>query len=231
MSEIVPFSAVFHLTSDALCPATVEKGDCMTPVWIQQEWQEGEFACYIQKNGCGHCCATMALRLSGIPDITPHDEYVHCRALWGEPDEAQGQNHFLSVAGVEASLRSYGVNAKAYGFAAGQRTDAVAHILAELRAGNLVLFHSLPLLPDNPFSPGAHYVLFVGLSEDGRVMVANSSRRARTDTPGVQLVTAQDIEGALSPDGCDPHVHSLTWGVLYNYKEKLGYIVIERPSA
>ena len=218
--------ASYTFNDDLLTPVTVTKGAHSTPVWIQKRWQDGEFATYIQNNGCGHCCVAMALRLSGIADVTPYDEYLHCRALWGAPDEAAGQYHFLSVAGALKSLRSYGVKAEAYGFLPGEREAAVAHMLEELARGRLVLFDSLPLREDNPFSSGAHYVLFVGLTEDGRVIVANSSVKARTDTLGIQTVNTEEITAALSDEGCEPLAHDLTWGVLCDYRQKLGYIVI-----
>lgn len=221
------FAVSFVLEKNEKTPVTVQKGAHKTPVWIQRAWEDGEFATYIRNNGCGHCCCAMALRLCGIPDVTPYDEYVHCRTLWGPPDEAKGQYHFLSVYGALRSLRSYGVTAEAYGVAPNGVCEAVDHIVESLARGCLVIFDSAPLREDNPFSPGSHYVLLVGLADSGEVVVANSSNRARTPTLGIQTVGREALEQALDPKGCNPKTHDLTWGVLCPYEEKIGYIVID----
>ncbi len=226
-----PAAYEFIFEDDERIPVTVKKGEYSTPVWIQTAWEEGELAPYIQKNGCGHCCVTMAARLAGVPDITPYTEYENCRALWGLPNADEGRYHWLSTGGVVESLKSYGVESVAYGIPVGGRAAAVEHIYRELSEGKLVIFISFPLTPDNPFSSGAHYVLFVGLTEDGRVAVANSSLRARTDTPGAQTVTAAEIEAAMFPHGAEPNGKGLTWGILDGLGEQSGYVVVTPPAA
>lgn len=97
--------ASYRLTGDAKIPATVSLGAASTPVWMQQLWENGEFARYIRANGCGHCCTAMAANLYGI-SIDPYQEYLHCRSLWGAPNEEpqeRGEHHFLSVAGIKSS--------------------------------------------------------------------------------------------------------------------------------
>ena len=223
-------SAVFTFHDDAKIPVTVTKGEYSTPVWIQTAWEEGEFSVYIQKNGCGHCSCAMAARLCGVPDITPYTEYENCRRLWGIPNADEGRYHWLCFGGVVESLKSYGVEAEAFGVPAGKQSEAVEDICRALSEGKLVIFCSLPLTPDNPFSSGAHYVLFVGLTEDGRVLVANSSLKARTETPGAQTVTRGEIENALYPHGCEPNGKGLTWGILEGLNDQLGYVVVTPPS-
>ena len=65
----------YSFTNDPLKPATIFLGDHQTPVWIQQRWEEGEYAGFIQKNGCGHCCVAMAARLQGV-DLTPMRNFL-----------------------------------------------------------------------------------------------------------------------------------------------------------
>ena len=65
-----PAAYEFIFEDDERIPVTVKKGEYSTPVWIQTAWEEGELAPYIQKNGCGHCCVTMAARLAGDPAAT-----------------------------------------------------------------------------------------------------------------------------------------------------------------
>ena len=199
------------LDPEALVAATVTKGDYTAPVWIQKRWTEGEFAEYIVKNGCGHCCAAMALCLCGHT-VTPYDEYLHCREVWGLPDEVE-TFHYLSVAGVCASLKSYGVKAEAFTNAPGEEgiRAAVEHIRTSLVEGKLVVFGSVPLRADNPFSTGRHYVLFVGLDGDGSVLVANSSVKAQPKTVGVQTVPFTAVADAMLPTG-GILGEGLTWG-------------------
>ena len=53
----------FKYTGSEAIPAEVTLGEHTTPVWIQQKWEEGQYAEYVRKNGCGHCCTAMAARL------------------------------------------------------------------------------------------------------------------------------------------------------------------------
>ena len=70
--------ASYELIHTDLIPAIVRIGDAATPVWHQAKWSEGEYQEFVRKNGCGHCCAAMALCLHGIdidvrqvPDLVP----------------------------------------------------------------------------------------------------------------------------------------------------------------
>ncbi len=47
-------------------------GDRSTPVWFQNRWgsDEREFSEFIVRNGCGHCCAAMALSLPITPGVS-----------------------------------------------------------------------------------------------------------------------------------------------------------------
>ena len=189
------------LDGEALVVATVQRGEYETPVWIQSRWEEGEYACYVRKNGCGHCCVAMAARLFGVPDVTPHSEYEHCLALFGEPSAEKNDGHFLSALGIARSLRGFGVKAEAYGYLPNEEEAVTERMLQALREGKLVIHESFPVKPNNPFSTGAHYVLFFGLDDCGRVLVANSSLRANPPVPGIGSVPPSAITDSLLASG------------------------------
>ena len=213
------------LDGEALTVATVRRGEFETPVWIQSRWEEGEHACYVQKNGCGHCCAAMAARLFGVRDVTPHSEYAHCLTLFGEPSLDRNEGHFLSPLGVARSLRGFGVKAEAYGYEPNGQAAATERILEALRAGKLVVHESFPLKKDNPFSPGAHYVLLFGLDPEGRVLVANSSLRANPPVPGIQAVPTSAIADSLLPTG-GIIGRKDGWGRAVGFGDNAGYVIV-----
>lgn len=202
---------------DALIPATVCLGERSTPVWIQTQWQQGEFAVYIRKNGCGHCCTAMTANLYGV-SIDPYGVYTLCRQLWGPPEN--GQDHFLSVGGITKVLRHLQIPAQCYGVAKGQ--EAAEHIVDCLRQGKQVILISDPFKdPGNLFSTGYHYVLAVGLQEDGGILIANSSETVTAG--GVQTATRQQIASALYQGGTANE--EMTWGEIERLWEGCTYVV------
>lgn len=210
----------YKKTSDPTIPAVVCRNGASTPVWLQQCWEEGEFALYIRRNGCGHCCSTMVANLYGI-SITPYEEYVLCRKLWGAPVDPQ--DHFQTATGIQTVLQHLQIPAQAYGVKAGGGKEAAAHIMEMLRQDKMVIICSEPSdrLPNNPFSTGLHWVLLAGFHEDGSVFVANSSKKA-TDL-GVQKTDEATIAAAIYQD-CDPA--GMTWGDVNRFYEGIGYIVV-----
>ncbi len=217
-------SAKVYLKDDARIPADIEKNGHVAHVYIQRQWETGEFKNYIQKNGCGHCCVAMALALNGVSDVTPHDEYVHCRQMWGAPKEEEPfhQGHFLSTVGVYKSVTSYGVAAEYVPIPTGGESACADRLYQALEEGKTAIFWSHPFTSDNPFSTGDHYVLAAGLTDDGNILIANSSIHAKTDHLGVQIVTKQTIADALW--GNDSHPDA-TWG---NGDENLaaGFVIV-----
>jgi len=210
----------YYFTKEHLTPAVVQVGEYETPVWMQHRWEAGEYAQFIRNNGCGHCCAAMAATLHGV-SITPYEEYVHCRKLWGDPTGDQG--NWLSAAGVEKVLRSLGVPAQRFGVKEQGTKQATEHILQALQEGKQVVFTSNPDdFPDNPFSKGYHWVMAVELQEDGTVLIANSSEKATPD--GIQSVLPEVIEKALFTQATAPE--DMTWGELQRIHEGSGYIIV-----
>ena len=209
-----------YATGEVLAPTIVRVGEQETPIWLQHRWQNGAYATYINKNGCGHCCAAMAARLHGV-DMDPHREYEYCCSLWGEPEGDQG--HWLSAAGVAKVLRSLGVPAEEFGVKPIGVPRATKHILDVLREGKQVIFTSDPnRYPDNPFSSGSHWVMAVALQADGTVLIANSSEQFTSE--GIQSVKPDVIEKALFLESTAPD--DMTWGEGSRIQEGSGYIVV-----
>lgn len=214
--------AKYRVTNDPAVPAIVELGEKECPVWIQSAWEDGEFSLYIRRNGCGHCCVAMAANLHGVK-ITPYQEYLLCRKLWGAPDESTGQDHFQTVAGIVKVLTHLGMEAQCFGVAEGKQNEATDHILSCLKEGKQVIFVSDPFRnPGNVFSTGYHYVMAVGFTEDGAVLIANSSEK--TCQGGIQAVNSKTIANALYAGGtADP---DMTWGQVEYLHKGCTYVTV-----
>ena len=212
--------ATYTLTGEHLTPAVIRVGDHETPVWMQQRWEEGGFAGFIVQNGCGHCCVAMAARLHGVM-IDPYEEFLHCRKLWGEPNETQGP--WLSASGVVKSLQALGVAAEGFGVKPMGVKKAMETILAALHGGKQVIFTSNPDDdPENPFSKGYQWVMAVSMQEDGSVLIANSSEKAAVN--GIQTVLPETIERALFRESTAPE--DMTWGEADCIHEGSGFIIV-----
>jgi hypothetical protein len=211
LTRRIVVSVCFEFTDNPKAPSVIIKDEFSTPVWIQQEWTEGEFANYIVYNGCGHCCTAMVLNLLGVK-IDPYEEYLHCRKMWGAPRQGEPlfEENYMSAVGIEKIIESFGIKAKAYGVEKGKTKAAAEHIMHELTCGKLVIFWSHPSdkLPDNPFSSGEHYVLLCGITDDGKILVANSSVRGKTDR-GIQFADIETVEKALFEGST---INDYTWG-------------------
>ena len=226
---MLPKLSVTLYDEGALVPASVRRGDRETPVWIQSRWEEGEHAVYIRRNGCGHSCVAMAARLLGVGDVTPYTEYEHCLSLFGPPSPERDEGHFLSPRGVALSLCGFGLTAEVHPYPAGHREAAADAILSALARGELVVFLSFPETPDNPFSTGAHYVLLCGIDGEGRVLCANSSVKAVTDTLGIHYVTREQLIRAI-PEAGGTIGEGDTWGLEHGYRQNAGYIIVKETG-
>lgn len=214
--------AKYELIENDYAPTIVSIGSRSTPVWRQQRWDEGEYQEFVRKNGCGHCCASMALRLNGI-DIDPHREFTLCRQLWGAPvrEREFPQDNLQSVAGITKIINHFGVKAEYFGVP--DLKAAEKHFEDALKTGKQVIFwsHPTPEFPENPFSKNEHYVLAVGYTEEGKILVANSSER--WTATAVHEVSMQTIMRALF-FGADPI--DMTWGERDHYINCSGYVVV-----
>ena len=211
----------YSFTNDPLKPATIFLGDHQTPVWIQQRWEEGEYAGFIQKNGCGHCCVAMAARLQGV-EIDPYEEFSLCCSMWGIPDLKQ-QYGYLSVAGIVKIMAHLGIPALAKDTIRQGTQAAAQDICNALKEGKqVILVSNAKRYKDNPFSPGTHYILAVGYTEDGRILIGNSTIRAKD--LAVQFADFNMLEQALIADGgANP---DLTWGEPAIQPENFGYVIV-----
>lgn len=214
--------AEFVFTDSQNIPAKITVGEHSSPIWIQQLWNDGEYASFIRNNGCGHCCAAMALNLRGVR-ITPYEEFELCRKMWGKPNEENGEYNYLSAAGISKVIRHFGISCDYFGVPCKKSSDAAKHIKDSLMDGKLVIFWSHPSqkLEDNPFSTGEHYVLAFGIEENGRILIANSSNK--TNKNGIQITDAETLEKVLF-EGAEPLDY--TWGRA-DLGHTGGYVVIE----
>lgn len=217
-------SITYRCTGDSAAPAIITINKNSTPVWIQQEWIAGEYAELIRKNGCGHCCTSMVLNLNGIK-IDPHEEFSLCRKMWGKPrmGEPLFEDNFLSETGIEEIIKSFGIRAKAYGVENGKAYETSVFIENQLKEGKQVIIWSHPSdkLPDNPFSSGEHYVLAAGITDDGKILIANSSKKAHTQT-GVQFADRETIEKVLFEG---TQTSDYTWG-RYDFSKSGAFVVV-----
>ena len=213
--------AEYKLTNDDFIPAIVTLGEKSTPVWRQNRWETGEYRDYVRNNGCGHCCAAMALNLYGVK-TDPHGEYSLCRKLWGAPDKQREhpQGNYQSVSGITKILKHYGVKAEYFGVPDLESVEK--HIDKSLKEGKQVIFwsHSTPAFTENPFSKNEHYVMAVGYTRDNKILVANSSEAWTKE--GVQLVEMNSILRALF-FGAEPI--DTTWGQ-DGFEMCAGYVVV-----
>lgn len=215
----------YKVISDTVSPSVVTCGNFSTPVWIQSNWVVGEYAQFIQKNGCGHCCTAMALNLHGIK-IDPHEEFILCRKLWGDPriGEPLYEDNFLSVSGIVKILKYFNVNSECFGVPVGECDNSARHIITALASGKSVILWSHPsekLIP-NPFSSGEHYIYLAGIYKNGKILVANSSLKGTAEN-GIQFTDCSTISDVLM-EGCFPHDY--TWG-RYDLEHSGGYVVVE----
>ncbi len=219
-------AAAFRRTGDSFIPAYVSVNGCESPVWLQKLWPDGPHTQYIRNNGCGHCCAAMAARLHGVPDIDPLVEYVRCLSLWGEPDS--GHAHFITARGIAEVLGSFGVAAEAVSVPTDTAVrEALRQRIDEtLRAGRQLIFWSHPRLrpdggTDNPFSTGEHYVMAVGYTEGGRILIANSGNRVTSD--GAQLCDMDTVMNCLYA-GCTATLTG--WGAVEQLPDCGGVVFV-----
>lgn len=217
-------SLTYKFTGNKKIPAEITLNEYSTPVWIQEQWEGGEYAEYVRRNGCGHCCTAMALNLNGVK-ITPHEEFELCRKLWGEPRmyEPFNEDNFMSISGIVKIIKHFGVFAECFGIENGKSNTAAKHMEEMLLKGKQVILGSYPSekLLNNPFASGGHYILAVGIDDNGRILIANSSETAATKD-GIQHTDVETIAKVVF-EGCEPA--DFTWG-RYDSAHNRGYVVI-----
>ena len=215
--------AEYKVVGTEVVNVVVTLGYESTPVWRQDKWPDvGEYREFVRKNGCGHCCAAMALNLHGIK-IDPHEEFSLCRKIWGEPDKNREfpQDNLQSVAGIAKIIRHHGVAAEYFGVP--DLDKAREHIEKSLKEGKQIIFWAHPTedYPENPFTKTEHYVMAVGYTKDGKILVANSA--FKYSELGVHLSDIEEIARALF-FGADPI--DMTWGERAHYVNCAGYVVV-----
>ena len=217
----------YEIKNDSLIPLVVTRGEYQTPVWFQQNWQDGEFSKYIRENGCGHCSVTMVARLKGNNEITPYLEYLLARQTFGEPSERFGykEYHFISVSGIVKMLDKLSIKASYHGIKQGEEEKAYEHIINALKQDKMVIYCAHPQGgKPNIFSKGDHYVVFIGLDGDKIVTLNSSLNGVYNSVLGLQYATKDDILGSMFI-GSAPI--DLNWGILPNLELVAGYVIVE----
>lgn len=219
---------IYEFVNNPLIPAVVKHMGNQTPVWMQQRWEDGKYAVYVRQNGCGHCCVAMACNLLGV-SLNPHQSIEKCVEIWGEPAiglSGNQQYYFLTPTGMVEELNALGVKANWFGYENQGVESALNHILTSLKNGKMIAFISSPSdnFKDNPFSKGDHWVLAVGFTNEGKVLIANSSTNGIYDIgEGVQEVDGETIKRSFNPNG---NPIKRTWGEIENLHLGIGYVVI-----
>lgn len=189
-------------TDDEKIYAYVSLNGFETPVWKQKAFDEGQYAFYVRRNGCGHCCCAMAARLYGV-ETDPYREMETCVERWGEPEK--GRDWYQTARGITEILHSFGISSTALGVPTGEEELEETRRLMEsaLSSGHPVIIWSHPYKKDNPFSAGEHYVLAVGHDKDGNVVIANSGK-------GVQLCGMDTVMDVLYKGAA---AENTEWGI------------------
>lgn len=217
----------YEVTNDNLTPLIVTRGEFKTPVWIQQRWEDGEYARYIKENGCGHCCVSMVARLKGNNDITPYTEYLLARELFSEPSFRFDfkEYHFLSVSGIVKILDKLNIKSNYYGVKNGEEELAYNNILTALKQDKMVIFCAHPQAGKaNIFSKGDHYVVFIGLKGDKIITLNSSINGVYNKTLGIQFAHKDEVIKSFHLDSTPI---DLNWGVLPNLELVSGYVIVE----
>ena len=221
--------AGYEFINEGTASVRVKLGKLSTPVFIQQRWSAVDHpnSGFVVRNGCGHCCAAMAVTMYSHP-IDPLEEYNLCRELWGAPNEVvttsgkTGEGNFQSAMGIMKIIRHFGIGAECYGVPS--LDLAKVNIEKALSLGKQVIFCVRPTSEErpHPFSRGWHWVMAVGYTEQGKILVANSSE-PHTEA-GVQETDIDTVLDALCL-GSAPE--DLCWGVWSeDFKAGTGYIIV-----
>ena len=120
-------------------------------------------------------------------------------------------------------MKEFGIKAEKFGLLRKTKDEVIKHLKESLESGKQIIFWSHPSekLPDNPFSTGDHYVIAVGLTEDGKILIANSSKKGATQN-GIQYTDYETVYLSLYEEA-DPL--DFTWG-RHDLAHSGGYVVI-----
>ena len=134
---------------------------------VNQHKIKGVYRKELSSNGCGACCAAMALTLMG-KKVKPADILGRAVALWGK----WSKYPLISAHGLGVIIGGYGYIGKLAILSTSNTKTIKKLIDSALRSGKPVICWT-----KKGFSSGDHYVLAVGYNKLGRVVVANSGNR------------------------------------------------------
>lgn len=154
---------------------TVKLGEQHTTVWNQHK-RHGDWKGELDKHGCGISCAAMAANLKGpLKHTTPEGLMEQAVKVLGR--KKHGQLYAISTAGIVRVLKHEGVKAARYNVTAKNVGAVKKKIDKALKAGNPVICWTCARMDGDPFARGHHYVLAVGYTKGGKVLIANSGGR------------------------------------------------------
>ncbi len=119
----------------------------------------------IASSGCGPTSMAMILTYLTGETVTPVDAASY----------ALQHGYRIPNNGTAASM--FPAMAKEYGITAEGMSPSVQNIVNSLREGKVIIAHMGP----GTFTSGGHYIVLKGITEDGKVIVADPASRERTD--------------------------------------------------
>lgn len=162
----------------ASCKGRVVKlGDKSTTVWDQHKCT-GDWSHELDKHGCGICCAAMANNLKNDKQTTP--EKLMSLAVKKLGERKSGETYAISTNGIVTILKDVGCSAHRLLVTNSSRDEIKKQIKDALKNAKPVICWTYPHATGDPFGDGHHYVLAVGLTKDGKVVVANNGSRGPT---------------------------------------------------
>ncbi len=151
-------------------------------VWNQHKLV-GKYKTMLDKHGCGVCCGAMAATLMGR-SITPLQFAEKAVAQFGYKNTA------ISTAGIVTVMKKLKIPAVRYSVTKANLSRIRKKIDTALKAGKPVICWTYPYDGKNLFAKGSHYVLAVGYTKEGKVLVANSGSRGPLHQTSLDRLTA-----------------------------------------
>ncbi len=150
------------------------------PQWANQPFGSDTIGPY----GCGPTVMAMAVSSMGEQLVNPAQ-----MALWAKENGYWAPRHGSYLSIVEGTAASYGLQAEVC------ENRSVSRLRQELSSGKL----GVALVAKGHFTNGGHFILLIGVSLDGSILVADPSSRDRS----LAMWDAQLIIDELSPNRND----------------------------
>lgn len=164
---------------------TVRLNGRSTLVLNQSTRPAGQWQKEIKSHGCGACCARIGLNLAG-KSLKPEDVMDKAKQLFGK--ELTGESYGLSAQGIATICIDYGVRAEALPVTKATLPERKRDLDAALRDGRTVCCW----VNGAPFSSNHHWVIAVGYTAEGKIVIGNSGGKNR-----IQYTTLNELTSRL----------------------------------